>query len=98
MNFKTQLNNKLRVRGLKIKNKHSTEVIDKTWKRVSNRLIYLYYRIFFEKANERNFTVDYHVNYFVTIIYNIIEQFLGLFSCKRYQSMNPFSAQFAVLR
>lgn len=36
MNFKTQLNNKLRVRGLKIKNKHSTEVIDKTWKRVSN--------------------------------------------------------------
>lgn len=67
--------------------------------KASFKLIYLSKLYdFCEKANATNFTVDYLVNDFVTIIYNIIEQFLGLFSCKRYQSMNPFSAQFAVLR
>lgn len=43
----------LRVRGLKFEEKHSTEVIDKTWKRVSNRFIYPNYRIFVRKRTQQ---------------------------------------------
>lgn len=43
----------LRVRGLKFEEKHSTEVIDKTWKRVSNRFIYPNYMIFVRKQTQQ---------------------------------------------